>query len=163
MLAIGKKAPAFNLSDQDGKKHKLSDYTGKWVVIYFYPKDDTAGCTKEACAIADVYKDFGRAGVKVFGVSKDSQASHKKFAEKYNLPFTLLSDESTVTIEKYGAWQERSMYGKKFLGTVRITYILNPEGKVAAVYPKVDPASHALLLLADLKELKKAYQKANRK
>ncbi len=158
MLAIGKKAPAFNLLDQNGKQHKLSDYDGKWRIVYFYPKDDTAGCTKEACAIAEVYKDFSKAGVKVFGVSKDSPASHKAFVKKYNLPFTLLSDESTKMIEKYGAWQERSMYGKKFMGTARISYIINPIGKIAAVYPKVSPDTHALQLLADIKELKKNFK-----
>jgi len=159
MLVVGKKAPAFNLADQKEIKHKLSDYAGKWVIIYFYPKDDTPGCTKEACAIAEVYKDFGKARVKVFGVSKDSPASHKMFAKKYSLPFTLLSDESTKTIEKYGAWQEKNMYGKMVWGTARITYVINPDGKVAAVYPKVDPASHALKLLKDIVELKKAYVK----
>ncbi len=158
MLAIGKKAPAFNLLDQNGKFHKLSDYEGKWRIVYFYPKDDTAGCTKEACAIAEVYKDFSKAGVKVFGVSKDSPASHKAFAKKYNLPFTLLSDESLKMIEKYGAWQERSMYGRKFMGTARVSYIINPQGKVAAVYPKVTPAGHALQLLGDIKELKKNFK-----
>lgn len=159
MLAIGKKAPGFDLPDQDNKKHKLSDYDGKWRVIYFYPKDNTPGCTKEACAIAEVYEDFGKAGVKVFGVSKDSPASHKKFAEKFNLPFTLLSDESKKMMEKYGAWQERSMYGRKYMGTARITYVIDPDGKVAAVYPKVTPTRHALQLLNDLKELKKSAKK----
>ena len=159
MLAIGKKAPAFTLVDQNNKPHKLSDTDGKWRVIYFYPKDDTPGCTKEACAIAEVYKDFGKAGVKVFGVSKDSPESHKKFAKKYNLPFTLLSDESTKMIQKYGAWQERSMYGKKYMGSVRITYIVDPAGKVAATYPKVSPDKHALELLKDIKELKASYKK----
>lgn len=158
MLAIGKKAPAFNLLDQNGKLQKLSDYEGKWRIVYFYPKDDTAGCTKEACAIAEVYKDFSKAGVKVFGVSKDSPASHKAFAKKYNLPFTLLSDESLKMIEKYGAWQERSMYGRKFMGTARVSYIIDPKGKVVAVYPKVTPASHALQLLGDIKELKKNFK-----
>lgn len=159
MLAIGKKAPAFTLLDQNGKLHKLSDSDGKWRVVYFYPKDDTAGCTKEACAIAEVYKDFTKVGVKVFGISKDSPASHKAFAKKYNLPFTLLSDESTKTIEKYGAWQERSMYGRKFMGTIRMSYVINPEGKVSALYPKVSPDKHALQLLADLKTLKLAFKK----
>lgn len=159
MLIIGKKAPAFTLLDQSGKPQKLSDHDGKWRVVYFYPKDDTPGCTKEACAIAEVYKDFTKAGVKVFGVSKDSPESHKAFAKKFKLPFTLLSDESLKTIEKYGAWQERSMYGKKFMGTARITYIIDPKGKVAAVYPKVTPDKHALQLLQDLKTLKAAYKK----
>lgn len=156
MLTIGKKAPAFTLVDQNNKKQKLSDYDGKWRVVYFYPKDDTPGCTKEACAIAEVYQDFSKAKVKVFGVSKDSPESHKAFAKKYTLPFTLLSDESGKMIEKYGAWQEKSMYGKKFMGIARITYIIDPAGKVAAVYPKVSPDKHALQLLADITKLKAA-------
>ena len=153
MLAIDSKAPEFSLLDQDGETRTLSEFAGKWAVIYFYPKDDTPGCTKEACAIADVYNDFTKLGVTVLGVSKDSPKSHKKFAEKYNLPFILLSDESTEMIQAYGAWAEKSMYGKKYLGTERITYLVNPEGKIAKVYPKVDPASHALSILSDLKTL----------
>lgn len=156
MLDIGKKAPAFTLPDQNNKKIKLSDFDGTWRVVYFYPKDDTPGCTKEACAIAEVYKDFSKLGVKVFGASKDSPESHKKFAKKYNLPFTLLSDESTKMIEKYGAWQEKSMYGKKYMGIARITYIIDPKGKVAAAYPKVSPDQHALQLLKDLKVLQRS-------
>lgn len=158
MLTVGKKAPAFNLLDQKHKKHKLSDYDGKWRVVYFYPKDDTPGCTKEACAIAEVYKDFGKAKVKVFGVSKDSPESHAAFAKKYKLPFTLLSDESTKMMEKYGAWGEKKSFGKVSVGALRITYIIDPAGKVAAAYPKVDPASHALKLLKDIESLKVAYK-----
>lgn len=153
MLEIGTKAPAFALVDQDEVKHTQKELTGAWTVVYFYPKDDTPGCTKEACTIAEIYQEFEKIGVQVFGVSKDSPASHKKFAEKYQLPFTLLSDESTEMIQAYGAWQERSMYGKKFMGTARVTYIFDPKGKVVKVYPKVTPADHALQLLKDLAEL----------
>lgn len=160
MLKTGKKAPAFKLADQDGKTHALKDYAGKWLLIYFYPKDDTPGCTKEACTIAEIYKDFKRNGVTVFGVSKDSVKSHKKFAEKYNLPFTLLSDESTEMIQKYGAWGEKKMRGKAYMGTHRISYLVDGEGKIAKVYPEVDPANHALELLADIKAIRKEEKKA---
>lgn len=160
MLKIGKKAPAFKLFDQDGKTQTLKDYAGQWVLLYFYPKDDTPGCTKEACTIAEVYKDFKRMGVVVMGVSKDSVKSHKKFALKYSLPFTLLSDESTEMIQKYGAWGEKKMRGKAYMGTFRISYLVSPEGAIAKVYPDVDPANHALELLADLKTIKKEEKKA---
>lgn len=151
MLNIDTLAPAFELADETGKTHRLADYKGQWLVIYFYPKDDTPGCTKEACTIAEIYDEFAALGVKVFGVSKDSPASHAKFKDKYHLPFTLLSDESTKMIEEYGVWKEKSMYGKTFMGINRITYIISPEGKVVKVYPKVSPADHALELLADLR------------
>ena len=160
MLKIGRKAPLFKLLDQDEKMQALKDYLGKWTLIYFYPKDDTAGCTKEACTIADVYKDFKRQGVVVFGVSKDTSKSHKKFAEKYHLPFTLLSDPTMEMMNKYGAAVEKQMYGKTVRGTNRISYLVNPEGKIAKVYEKVDPANHALELLADIKLLKKEAKKA---
>jgi len=153
MLAIQTKAPAFTLKDESGVSHKLSEYKGKWTIIYFYPKDDTPGCTKEACTIAAVYDEFAALGVTVLGVSKDSPESHALFKEKYNLPFTLLSDPSAKMMEKYGAWQERSMYGKKFMGTVRMTYVINPKGQIVKVYPKVSPATHALQLLKDIKKL----------
>jgi thioredoxin-dependent peroxiredoxin len=156
MLKKGRKAPSFSLQDQDAKTHTLKDYAGKWILVYFYPKDDTPGCTKEACMIAEVYGDFKRLGVKVLGVSKDSPKSHQKFAEKFNLPFTLLSDESTEMIQAYEAWGEKSMYGKKFMATLRISYLIGPDGKVAKAYPDVDPANHALELLTDIKALKKA-------
>ncbi len=155
MLKIGRKAPKFSLLDQDENTVTLASLAGKWAVIYFYPKDDTPGCTKEACMIAEVFKEFKTLGVMVFGVSKDSPKSHKKFAEKYQLPFTLLSDKETTMIQAYGAWKEKSMYGKKYMGIDRITYIINPEGKIAHVYEKVDPASHALEIIKDLKQLKK--------
>lgn len=153
MLEIGNKAPDFSLLDDTGTERTLNSELGKWVVIYFYPKDDTPGCTKEACAIRDIYNDFAKLGVTVFGVSKDSVASHKKFKEKYELPFSLLSDESTEMIQVYGAWQEKSMFGKDYLGTIRMSYLINPAGEVAKVYPEVSPTEHALEILKDLKEL----------
>lgn len=156
MLKVGRKAPAFKLLDQDAKEHTFKEVAGKWVLIYFYPKDDTPGCTKEACMIADVYKDFKRLKVTVFGVSKDTPKSHKKFAEKYNLPFTLLSDPTMEMMDKYGAFAEKKMYGKVVRGTNRISYLVSPDGKIAKVYPEVDPANHALELLKDIKALQKA-------
>jgi peroxiredoxin Q/BCP len=153
VLKVGDKAPAIQSIDQDGKEISLSHFLGKKVALYFYPKDDTPGCTKEACMIAEVYKDFEKKDVTVFGVSKDSPKSHLKFAEKYNLPFTLLSDPEATMIQKYEAWKEKSMFGKKYMGIDRITYVIDPNGKIAKVYEKVDPASHALQILADIKLL----------
>ena len=153
MLEAGKKAPAFNLPDQDGNKHRLSDYAGKWVLVYFYPKDNTSGCTKEACAIRDDWSDFRKLGAVVLGVSKDSVKSHRNFADKHSLPFTLLSDESTKMIEKYGAWQKKKMAGREYMGIVRISYLIDPKGKVAKVYAKVKPPEHSAEVLADLREL----------
>ncbi len=153
MLEAGKKAPAFNLPDQDGNRHRLSDYAGKWVLVYFYPKDNTSGCTKEACAIRDDWSDFRKLGAVVLGVSKDSVKSHRNFADKHSLPFTLLSDESTKMIEKYGAWQKKKMAGREYMGIVRISYLIDPKGKVAKVYAKVKPPEHSAEVLADLREL----------
>jgi thioredoxin-dependent peroxiredoxin len=153
MLNIGKKAPAFTLVDQNEVAHTLKQYVGSKVLIYFYPKDDTPGCTKEACTIADVYNDFKKLGVTVLGVSKDSPKSHKKFAEKYNLPFALLSDPEGVMIEKYGAFKEKKMFGKTSLGIIRMSYLIDEAGKVIKVYPKVDPASHAFEILKDIKDM----------
>jgi peroxiredoxin Q/BCP len=155
MLKTGRIAPLFTLQDQDGEEHSLKSYRGQWVLLYFYPKDDTPGCTVEACAIAEVYKDFSRLKVKVFGMSKDTPRSHKKFAEKYNLPFTLLSDPSMATMDKYKALVMKKMYGKEVRGTNRISYVIDPMGKIAATYPDVDPATHALVLLKDIKRLQK--------
>ncbi len=160
MIKVGKKAPTFSLLDQSEQKHTLKQYAGQWLLIYFYPKDDTPGCTKEACAIADVYKDFKRLKVQVFGVSKDTPKTHMKFAQKYNLPFTLLSDPDMSMITKYGAFKEKNMFGKMARGTHRISYLISPDGTIAKVYPEVDPASHALELLKDIKQFQKEAEKA---
>lgn len=159
MLKVGRKAPLFTLPDQTGVDVSLKTYRGAWVLLYFYPKDDTPGCTQEACTIAEVYKDFSRRKVTVLGVSKDSVKSHKKFAEKYNLPFTLLSDPTMEMMDTYGALVMKKMYGKEVRGTNRITYLINPEGKIAKVYENVDPANHALELLKDIKTLQKEAKK----
>lgn len=153
MLETGNAAPDFRLLDQDEQEQSLSGSQGKWRLVYFYPKDDTPGCTKEACAITEIYDEYEALGVTVFGISKDSPQSHKKFAEKYSLPFRLLSDESTDAIQAYGAWKEKSMFGKKYMGIDRISYLIDPDGKVAKVYPKVSPADHAVEVLKDVKEL----------
>lgn len=134
--------------------HKLSDYLGKYVLIYFYPKDDTTGCTKEACAIRDDFYNFEKLKCEVLGISIDSVKSHKKFAEKYKLPFTLLSDEGKKVVEKYGVWQEKSMYGRKYMGTVRSSFLIDPKGKIVKIYEKVNSAIHAEEVLRDIKELK---------
>ncbi len=154
-IKINQKAPDFSLPDQDGNKHKLSDYKGQWVLLYFYPKDDTPGCTTEACILRDNFPAFKKIKTKVFGISVDSVASHKKFETKYKLPFTLLADEDKKIVEKYGVWQEKSMYGKKYMGTVRNSYLINPEGKIVKIYEKVKPAMHAEEVLADIKSWSK--------
>ncbi len=152
-IEINKKAPDFALPGQDGIKHKLSDYQGQWVLLYFYPKDDTSGCTTEACTLRDNLPKFSKLKAKIFGISVDSVASHKKFATKYKLPFTLLADEDKKVVEKYGVWQEKSMYGRKYMGTVRNSYLINPQGVIVKIYEKVKPAEHAQQVLEDLKEL----------
>jgi len=153
MLNVNDPAPDFSLLDQNETIHSLIDYRGSWKVIYFYPKDDTPGCTKEACAIRDIYHDFEKLGVAVFGVSKDAPAKHKKFAEKYELPFTLLSDHEGTMIDAYGAWQEKSQFGKTAFGIKRMSYLIDPQNNIAKVYPEVSPTEHALELLADINEL----------
>ncbi|MEM6997846.1 MAG: thioredoxin-dependent thiol peroxidase [Patescibacteria group bacterium] len=146
-------APNFSLPDQNGDTHKLADYAGKWLVIYFYPKDSTPGCTKQACDIRDGREILEDLGVSVIGISKDSVESHKKFAEKQNLNFTILSDESTETIQEFGAWGEKSMFGKKYMGIMRNTYLVNPSGEIVKTYEKVSPAKHLPQILKGLKEL----------
>ncbi|MEM1108448.1 MAG: thioredoxin-dependent thiol peroxidase [Planctomycetota bacterium] len=149
---IGKSAPAFNAPDQDGESHRLSAYKGDWVVLYFYPKDSTPGCTKEACAFRDAAKDLQKAGAKVFGVSPDDVKSHAKFAEKQSLNFPLLADPEQKICTKYGVWQEKSMYGKKYMGAVRTTYLIDPKGKVAARWDKVKVPGHVEAVLDTLAE-----------
>jgi peroxiredoxin Q/BCP len=153
MLEQGTKAPAFTLPDQDGEKHKLSEQKGNWVLLYFYPKDDTPGCTKEACGIRDNWSAFKKLGVTVFGVSADPVAKHKKFVDKYELPFTLLSDEEKKMLEAYGVWGMKKFMGREYMGIHRVSYLIDPKGKIAKVYPKVKAAGHAQEVLADLKEL----------
>ena len=140
MLEIGTVAPDFELPDQDGVTHRLSDYRGRKVVLYFYPRDNTAGCTKQACGFAERYPQFAEKGAVVLGVSKDSVASHKRFREKYGLPFTLLADPEHAVIEAYGAWQEKKNYGKVSMGTVRSTYLIDEEGVVRRAVTKVKAA-----------------------
>jgi peroxiredoxin Q/BCP len=153
MLKETDKAPDFTVPDQNGKNISLSDYKGKWVILYFYPKDMTPGCTTEACNFRDEYSIFKKKGIVVLGISKDSVSSHKKFEGKYELPFPLLSDENGNICEEYGVWQEKSMYGKKYMGIVRATFIITPERMIAKVYPKVKVKEHVAEILADLKNL----------
>jgi peroxiredoxin Q/BCP len=153
MLEPGDKAPAFTLPDQDGNKVKLSDFKGETVVLYFYPRADTPGCTTQACGIRDRSDEYAEAGVKVIGVSPDKPEAIKKFDDKYGLGFTLLGDVDHKVAEKYGAWGEKSMYGKKYMGMLRSTFIVDPKGKVARVFPKVQPKKHDALVLKALDEL----------
>ena len=152
-LAVGDKAPAFKLKNQDGKSISLSDLKGKPVVLYFYPKDDTSGCTKEACNFRDEFPKFGKMKAEIIGVSADSVESHKKFADKYNLPFNLLSDEKKEVLEKYGVWKEKSMYGRKYMGIVRSTFIIDATGKIRKIFPKVKVENHNKEVMDALKEL----------
>ena len=150
MLEVGTKAPDFTLQDQHGSLVSLSDFQGKKVVLYFYPKDNTPGCTRQAVAFAANYESFKSADAVVIGISKDSVASHLKFAEKYDLPFVLLSDPDHAVIEAYGAWQEKKNYGKVSMGVVRSTYLMNEEGIIEKVMPKVKPDTNAEEILAYL-------------
>ena len=142
-LKVGDKAPLFTLPDQNGKERSLSGYKGKRVLLYFYPKDDTPGCTTEACAIRDKYPVFEKKHITVFGVSTDTAAKHKKFEEKYNLPFILLADEEKKVVKLYGVWQKKKFMGKEYMGTARISFLIGPDGKIAKIYTQVRPAEHA--------------------
>lgn len=150
MLQIGTKAPDFTLFDKDGKAVSLSQFLGKRVVLYFYPRDNTPGCTRQACAFAGAYKEFEARDVVVIGISRDSVASHQKFAEKYELPFILLSDPDRIAIEAYGVWQEKKMYGKVTFGVVRTTFIIDANGNIEKIMPKVKPDTNAADILAEL-------------
>lgn len=147
MLKEGTKAPAFTLPDESGNPVSLSDFTGKKVVVYFYPKDNTPGCTRQACAFAAAYGDFKKIDVAVIGISKDSQRSHTNFIKKYELPFILLSDPEREAIEAYDVWQEKKMYGKTSMGVVRTTYIINEEGIIEKVFEKAKPDTNAAEIL----------------
>ena len=155
MKKAGTKAPSFKAPDQEGVVRSLKDYAGKWVILYFYPKDDTPGCTKEACSFRDGFAKYKRAGIEVIGVSVDSVKKHAKFVEKYSLPFTLLSDEDKKIVEAYGVWGEKKFMGRTYMGTNRVSYLINPEGKISKVYAKVKPEEHADEVLADVKLLNK--------
>ena len=150
MVQIGSKAPNFVLKDSEGRDISLSDYLGKRVVLYFYPKDNTPGCTRQACAFKGLYDEFKRRDVVVIGISRDSVASHKKFAEKYDLPFILLSDPELEVIKLYGVWQEKKLYGKLSFGVVRTTFIIDEEGNISHVMPKVKPDTNASEILEKL-------------
>lgn len=147
------KAPDFTLPDQDGKAHTLSDYKGSWVVVYFYPKDNTPGCTKEACAFRDSFPDFKKLKAVVLGISVDSVKSHDKFAAKFELPFTLLSDEEKKVVKAYGVWGKKKFMGREYMGTMRTSFLIDPDGTIAKIYWKVKPAEHADEILADLAKL----------
>ncbi len=142
MLNEGQKAPDFTLKNEQNQDVSLKDFKGKKVVLYFYPKDNTPGCTKEACSFRDVYDEILAAGAVVIGISKDKTSSHEKFILKFNLPFHLLSDPENTVIEKYGVWQEKKMYGKTYMGIVRSTYIIDENGIILKVFPKVKPDQH---------------------
>ncbi len=147
MLEIGTKAPAFTLPDQNGKMHSLEDYKGRKVILYFYPKDNTSGCTAQACSFGELYPQFREKGAVVLGVSKDSVASHKKFEQDHGLPFTLLSDTELSAIQVYDVWQEKSMYGKKFMGIVRTTYLIDENGVIEKAFSKVKAKENAAQML----------------
>jgi len=152
MLEVGKKAPDFNLLNQDGKKISLKDFLGQKVVLYFYPKDDTSGCTKEACSFSDDLPKFTKIDAVILGVSPDSVKSHKKFSEKYKFKFDLLADEEKNVIEKYDVWKEKSMYGRKYMGVERTTFIIDEKGKIKKIFNKVKVDVHNKEVLEALKD-----------
>jgi peroxiredoxin Q/BCP len=149
-MNVGDKAPDFTLTDQYGQDHSLSDFTGSRVVLYFYPKDNTPGCTRQACAFAASYEGFKSRGIKVIGISRDSVDSHRRFAEKHDLPFTLLADPGLQAIQAYGVWQEKKLYGRSSMGVVRTTFIISPDGFIEKIMPKVKPDTNAAEILAEL-------------
>ena len=151
MLEVGTKAPEFTLPDKDGTAVSLADFSGKKVVLYFYPRDNTLGCTRQACAFAGAYEEFKKINAVVIGISKDSVASHQKFAEKHALPFILLSDPELTAIQAYGVWQEKKLYGKVSMGVVRSTFVIDENGMVEKMMPKVNPDTNAAEILAYLK------------
>jgi peroxiredoxin Q/BCP len=156
MSQEGTKAPDFTLPDQNGDERSLSDYGGKYVLLYFYPKDDTPGCTKEACGVRDNLPEFDKIGAEVLGVSVDSEKSHRKFADKYKLNFTLLSDENKKIVKKYGVWGRKKFMGREYDGILRTSFLIGPDGKIAKVYENVKPEKHAEEVLEDLRNEKSA-------
>jgi len=151
VLSAGRIAPEFELLDGEGNIHRLSDYQGQMVVLYFYPKDDTPGCTKEACSFRDAYQDFKDAGVEVIGISPDSEKSHSDFIEKYELPFTLLSDAEHQVCEAYGVWGIKKSFGRDYEGVYRTTFVIDPEGKIKRVFENVKPSDHSQEVLEELR------------
>ncbi len=154
-LRLKQTAPDFTLLDQYGDPHRLKDTRGGWVILYFYPKDDTPGCTKEACSFRDNFSLLKRAGVTVLGISVDPIKKHAKFVEKYNLPFTLLSDEEKKVVRLYKVWGKKKFMGREYMGTYRVSFLIDPDGKIVKIYDPVNPARHAEEVLADVKILKK--------
>lgn len=152
-LLIGQPAPDFSLPDQTGQLHQLSQYRGQWVLVYFYPRDNTPGCTREACELRDAWADLAAANTVVLGISSDSVASHQAFADQHHLPFPLLADINKEVIKAYDAWQPKSMFGHSFLGIQRRSVLIDPQGAVAKIYPKVQPAQHAREVWRDVREL----------
>lgn len=152
-LKAGEKAPKFELPDQDEKPHKLSDYKGEWLLLYFYPRDNTPGCTIEACTLRDSYPDFKKLKITILGISKDSVKSHSGFAAKHKLPFTLLSDEDKEMQKAYGVWQKKKFMGREYMGTQRMSFLIDPKGQIAKIYPNVKPLHHAKEVLEDLKNI----------
>lgn len=153
MPQTGDKAPDFDCPDQDGKKISLKQFNGKTVILYFYPKDNTPGCTKQACSLRDRFSTFKKKNVVIIGISKDSQKSHQSFIEKNDLPFILLSDSDKKVQEAYGVWQEKILYGRRFMSTIRTTFILGPDQKISYVFDKIDCENHAGEILEKLEEL----------
>ena len=151
-LSVGGMAPDFSVPDAEGTVHALSGYRGKRVLLYFYPKDDTPGCTKQACAIRDALPDFKKLGVTVLGLSVDAPKKHAKFAEKYGLPFTLLSDENKEVVGKYGVWAKKKFMGREYMGTLRTSFLIGPDGKIERIYENVKPEAHAEEVLADMRK-----------
>ena len=149
---VGHKAPGFTLPDQNGVEHTLAQYVGKWVILYFYPKDDTPGCTKEACSFRDSFAALKQSGVTVLGVSVDPVKKHAKFVEKYELPFTLLSDEEKQVVEQYRVWGKKKFMGREYMGTNRVTFLIDKQGVIAKVYENVKPDNHAQEIIKDIRE-----------
>ena len=149
----GSHAPAISLPDQDGVTHTLDQYAGQWIVLYFYPKDDTPGCTIESCGFRDMHKEFTDANAVILGVSCDDEKSHTKFIEKFALPFTLLADTEHKTVQEYGVWKEKNMYGKKYMGIARTTFLIDPEGNIAKIYRNVKPDGHNQEVLQECTQL----------
>lgn len=153
MLTIGSKAPEFELQDQLGKIHKLSYYKGDKVLLYFYPKDDTPGCTKEACDLRDNYKTFNKLKVTIIGISNDNIVSHKKFIQKHNLPFTLLADDTKKVVKEYGVWKLKKFMGKEYMGIVRTSFLIDEKGIIIKIYQNVNAFKHAQMVLDDLQQM----------